>query len=237
MNDFLQSLRNGQAEKQRASKTRRRYDHSGRYTSPRFHSYGGYQSTRSQQMKRPSAPQQSGNQMPADDMSTSAMLAEAIETLSTHIETLAGNQDYLVRVQERTADMLERQAVAIERIVDYLSIVPKFEETTDTTDTSGKTFEHHCITLEKPQKANREAVEKSVVRKQGKIVTEKAQTHVSKDTERLDRDAVMEIIYNMRAEGATFDQVAHHLISLGQPTFSGRGEWHAQTIHRLCNEK
>jgi len=27
------------------------------------------------------------------------------------------------------------------------------------------------------------------------------------------------------------------LIELGQPTFSGRGEWHAQTIHRLCNKK
>ena len=38
----------------------------------------------------------------------------------------------------------------------------------------------------------------------------------------------------MRAKGKTFDEVAQHLINLGQPTFSGRGVWHAQTIHRIC---
>lgn len=238
MNDFLQSLRNGQAgKKQRVPKTRGSYDHSGRSTRPRFHSYGGYQSTRSQQMKRPAAPQQSGNQMPADDMSTSAMLAKAIEILSNHIETLTRNQDYLVSIQERKADMLERQAVAIERIVDHLNIVPKSEETTDTTDKFKKVVESHYIASKKSQKITQAPVEKAVVRRRKKIVTGKAKTHVFWNAGRLGRDAVMEIIYNMRAEGATFEKIAHHLISLGQPTFSGRGEWHAQTIHRLCNEK
>jgi len=47
----------------------------------------------------------------------------------------------------------------------------------------------------------------------------------------------MDIIESMRKEGATFDQVAKRLVDLGQPTFSGRGEWHAQTIHRLCSKK
>ncbi len=51
------------------------------------------------------------------------------------------------------------------------------------------------------------------------------------------REAVMEIVNTMRKNGATFDQVAQHLVALGQPTFSGRGEWHAQTVHRLCNTK
>ncbi len=47
----------------------------------------------------------------------------------------------------------------------------------------------------------------------------------------------MNIIQTMRNEGATYDQIAKHLVDLGQPTFSGRGEWHAQTIHRLCSRK
>jgi len=47
----------------------------------------------------------------------------------------------------------------------------------------------------------------------------------------------MDIIQSMRAKGDTFDMVAKRLVELGQPTFSGRGEWHAQTIHRLCNKK
>lgn len=55
--------------------------------------------------------------------------------------------------------------------------------------------------------------------------------------ELMSRDAVMEIVNSMRSQGATFDQVAQRLVELGQPTFSGRGEWHAQTVHRLCNTK
>ncbi|MCD4742045.1 MAG: hypothetical protein K8R67_06140 [Desulfobacteraceae bacterium] len=47
----------------------------------------------------------------------------------------------------------------------------------------------------------------------------------------------MDVIYGMREKGATYDDVAAQLISLGQPTFSGRGQWHAQTIHRLCTKK
>ncbi len=53
----------------------------------------------------------------------------------------------------------------------------------------------------------------------------------------LPREEVMKIIESMREKGATFDQVAKHLVDINQPTFSGRGEWHAQTVHRLCNRK
>lgn len=55
--------------------------------------------------------------------------------------------------------------------------------------------------------------------------------------ELLSRDEVLKIVNGMREKGATFDQVAQHLVELGQPTFSGRGEWHAQTVHRLCNSQ
>ncbi len=53
----------------------------------------------------------------------------------------------------------------------------------------------------------------------------------------LPREEVMHIIETMREKGATFDQVATYLVSINQPTFSGRGEWHAQPVHRLCNRK
>ena len=52
--------------------------------------------------------------------------------------------------------------------------------------------------------------------------------------ELLSREEIIEIINSMRAKGKTFDEVAQHLIDLDQPTFSGRGVWHAQTIHRIC---
>ena len=48
------------------------------------------------------------------------------------------------------------------------------------------------------------------------------------------KDDILTIIRNMRKEGATFAIIAEYLKDKGIPTFSGRGEWHAQTIHRLC---
>jgi hypothetical protein len=248
MNDFLQSLRNGQAEKPRTPKTRKNYDNSYHYTTQRFNSYGGggYQNTRNQNVKRPPIPAlQGGNGLPVDEASVTAMLADAVENLSNHIETLAKNQDYLINIQERMADMMERQAIAIERIVDHLNIAPgpDAEEPMEENEPAGS-FEHHYVTLHEPAPIETaEAsvapaeLERPVVRKRKKLIPQKAEEAVLADSGLLGRDAVMDIIHTMRSQGATFDQVAARLIELGQPTFSGRGEWHAQTIHRLCNKK
>ncbi len=48
------------------------------------------------------------------------------------------------------------------------------------------------------------------------------------------KDEIMSMIQEMRTNGATFSMIADDLKQKGIPTFSGRGEWHAQTIHRLC---
>lgn len=45
---------------------------------------------------------------------------------------------------------------------------------------------------------------------------------------------ILDIIRDMRKKGATFALIAEYLRDKDIPTFSGRGEWHAQTIHRLC---
>jgi len=77
-----------------------------------------------------------------------------------------------------------------------------------------------------------------VIRKRKKPVAAKnPSTETAADTALLPREKVMDIIQTMRRQNATYDQIAKHLVKLGQPTFSGRGEWHAQTIHRLCSKK
>jgi len=48
------------------------------------------------------------------------------------------------------------------------------------------------------------------------------------------KDDILTIIRTMRKKGSTFAIIADYLREKGIPTFSGRGEWHAQTIHRLC---
>lgn len=250
MNDFLQSLRNGQADKPRTPKTRRNSDNSYQHTnSSRFHSYGGYQNNKNQNMKRQPALRQVGNQLPMDDSAATSVLTEAIENLSSHVEIL-------INTQKKTTDILERQAIAIERIVDHLNIAPKKQPASEKGPVAKETVQHHSVTAKKQKPDTTEPVKapvkniklvkpsvKPVLRKRKKLVVKKAgkaaspQNKTLMDSKLLSREAIMDIIQSMRAESATFDQVASRLIELGQPTFSGRGEWHAQTIHRLCNKK
>ncbi len=51
---------------------------------------------------------------------------------------------------------------------------------------------------------------------------------------RYTKGEIIAMIKSMRKEGATFSVIAEYLKDKGIPTFSGRGYWHAQTIHRLC---
>lgn len=50
------------------------------------------------------------------------------------------------------------------------------------------------------------------------------------------REDVLDIIINMRKEGATYGKIADHLEDENIPTFSRKGKWHAQTVHRVCRE-
>ncbi|MCD4678700.1 MAG: hypothetical protein K8S18_22355 [Desulfobacula sp.] len=124
MNDFLQSLRSNHAEKQRMPMTRKNYDAAYDNPNHRFHSSRGYRNYGKQYMNSLSQPCHRGNQMPVDEVSPS-MLQGAIASLSNHVESLAENQKYLLAAQEKTAVMLERQVIAIERILDYLNISPE----------------------------------------------------------------------------------------------------------------
>ncbi len=48
---------------------------------------------------------------------------------------------------------------------------------------------------------------------------------------------VKDIIEKQRRNDMTYEEIAAYLHEKNIPTFSGRGRWHAQTIHRLLREK
>ncbi|WP_321494989.1 hypothetical protein [uncultured Desulfobacter sp.] len=261
MNDFLQSLRNGQAEKARTPKTRKNFDNSYYSNTSRFNSYGGsgYPNNRPSQMKRPipsGIPQVPGNQNPEE--SNSVLLVEILDNLSTQIDILVKNQEYMITIQERTADLLQRQADAVDIIMDRLNLTP------DQGGDIAPTFEHHYVSSQAPDEEIDGTVEDllraemaeeerrrtmaqddfqgantNIVKKRRKIVASPpaSEPSIGEAADLMPREEIMDIINSMREQGATYDQVAKHLIDLGQPTFSGRGEWHAQTIHRLCSNK
>ncbi len=53
----------------------------------------------------------------------------------------------------------------------------------------------------------------------------------------LSRDRILEMIEDMRKEQFSYEKIARSLKIQGIPTLSGKGEWHSQTISRLCQQK
>ncbi len=47
------------------------------------------------------------------------------------------------------------------------------------------------------------------------------------------KQELLDMINKLRDENMTYEEIAAHLQENNIPTFSGRGRWHAQTIHRL----
>ncbi len=292
MNDFLQNLRNTHLEDQRAqTKSRKNFDHSHQHsTNSRFHSQGSF--------SRPSQPQQHPKRVPCGQPQTgngsnvaqnkapnsnpagiveSALLADAIENLSSHLETLVKTQEYTAVIQEKVATALDNQTRVFEKMLDVfqecmgesasgnnysrgqkgggnsrLSSVEeasvKDEESDDQDQNRAQFFSGKSRTLlrKRPQTAGFVSSRTAHGELSGNgrftgqmdtIQTDSGKfTSMEKSSNALkSRKEIMDIIYSMRDEGATFDQVAKYLSDLGQPTFSGRGEWHAQTVHRLCN--
>lgn len=50
------------------------------------------------------------------------------------------------------------------------------------------------------------------------------------------RKKILQVIASMRDKGETFDNIALQLEKENLGTFSGRGQWHAQTVHRLYQD-
>ena len=51
-----------------------------------------------------------------------------------------------------------------------------------------------------------------------------------------DRDEITRIVLEMRDNGKTYKEIAQYLEDKKIPTFSRKGEWHAQTIHKICKQ-
>jgi hypothetical protein len=249
MNDFLKNLRSAQADKQRPGKKRKNYDTSYHYAAqsqhPRFQSFGG--GTRNARNTNAHSRKHEVEEMPMQQNDPAiSLLADAVDNLSSLVDVLAKNQEYLISVQEKANDTLDRQANAIEEIVSYLNFVT--DGYPDASYEKEEVYVEPAPRVAKPAKKRAKVKAKAKIEQpveQGRKVLKRKKSGekvgvvaaTSPDSQLLSREAIMDIIYGMREKGATYDEVATQLISLGQPTFSGRGEWHAQTIHRLCTKK
>lgn len=140
---------------------------------------------------------------------------DMMESIKDLLENIVENQERQIITETRKAD-------ALDRLVEVLSNLPG------------------GVPTEKVQADNENPVESAVesaVDSAAEPAVEppvKKRKRVSRKKDDPRRLRVMEIIESMRQENATYHEIAMQLEEEDLPTFSGRGKWHAQTVHRLC---
>ncbi|VFQ44130.1 hypothetical protein [Desulfoluna butyratoxydans] len=242
MSDFLQSIRNQSKDK--------RYQHNHQSRRPYDHNNGGHSNHHHNQQNHHNNQQQYQNnqnnsnnyhhrnnndnqnnyhrnndnrryhQRPRNDY---AQKDENLGLIKDLLETMVTQQNQAMEIHERRAIAEERKAEAIEEIASIISSLagaefPTIDKVVSGIDAVAREYEDELGLVDDepmddlPEQEAAPAAEMS-------------------------KDEIIGMIHKMRAQGSTYNEVAAHLTELGLPTFSGRGKWHAQTIHRLCQQE
>ncbi len=255
MNDFLQNPNNGQKNR-RGLRTRKVFDSSHSYNSnPKFHS-GKYQGVRNGNMQRPGNGRQ--NFQAGSGEKISLLSSETVDTIVSLVKAMTTNQELLLDVQERRVAAEERKADALENIAMYFSALSvqddlqtevgemtmdesfhEEEEKFSTEPCQMDDSTEFCSESEQgdSQSNIRKTINPGTTDIEKKEKSPDIPSKASRDKKVLSREEAMETIYRMRDQGSTFNQIAEYFIEIGQPTFSGKGKWHAQTIHRLLQKQ
>lgn len=186
----------------------------GRYTGNKRNPYDGHY--------YPSQEKRNGNERRNEQAQSQAKqsgtlfgkLEEFIPKIQSLLETITENQQYLIDLKQRQTHSGEIMASAFKDIVSLLqsfSGIPLPHPTTDQQNhqEQGDTTASSIKNLENTEMKS------------------------SADEKR----DVIKIMKKLRKKGGTYKEIAHFLNENNIPTFSNKGHWHAQTIHRLCSRQ
>jgi hypothetical protein len=149
----------------------------------------------------------------------SAALVENLPVIKAILEGISENQKRLADAEDRRARAEERKATVLESILDYAKQYFDAGMNISGIDTITKTAE--------------KSQEKDVISKE--TIMEPPPPAESESTDPLTpgREEVLAMISDMREKGSTYDQIAKQLETAGIATFSRKGQWRGQTVHRL----
>ncbi|OQY13015.1 MAG: hypothetical protein B6I31_02130 [Desulfobacteraceae bacterium 4572_19] len=177
----------------------------------------------------------------------SALSNDTVESLIHSIYEMIGNQKNQIFLQEQNILTEERKAIALENIAGCLQYLVSenisyeadhtngTKESVSITPNEKRAYKSDVVSPQFSETKNREQ-DKEKFTQMKNIIENQKKEQKSSITPDL-RNEIMDVINTMRVKKATYDEIAKYLVSLNLPTFSGRGEWHAQTIHRLCKKK
>lgn len=210
MNDFLQSIRNGSYSKDNGNTAKPRYNNGNNQRPRRVYDQsqnGNFMRNGNERKFRP----RTGNESFGSE-----------DTMTTIKDTLTA----ILTTQETSLAYAERRAIAEERKANAFEFIARHIG-----KLTGESFSPVMNTMN-ADLSNDTDLEAPVDHEFVRETTPDLFSTSSKS--KMNKDEVLDIIARMRREGATYNEIASHLSDLSLPTFSGRGKWHAQTIHRLC---
>lgn len=217
MNDFLQSIRNGSYAKDNGNNGKPRYNSPNNGQRPRrsYEPNGNYMRNGNERKFRPRTGVEG---LPADDTMT---------TIKDTLQAILANQETALAVAERKAIAEERKADAFEFIAQHIGSLVGENFVSGTESRRAADRDETPVAMDMAGDSEKSFAE-DTERILSSVRTEPKQAST------MDKDDILNIIAAMRREGSTYNEIATHLDELNLPTFSGRGKWHAQTIHRLC---
>jgi len=157
----------------------------------------------------------SGNDRRIRASRPSGVREETINSLKVAIDDIQTTLQDQLLITEKMAEANERQADALDQIADLFSV-----------------FMERVVTGSMPAPERHEQPVDISSDSEHIVVTEEDADAIRKTS----RTYILSLIDKLRHNHKTYDEIALYLTENDFPTFSGRGKWHAQTIHRLCQE-
>ena len=140
------------------------------------------------------------------------MVTEMVPEVKALLTKIEESQKKMIEVTERNTAAQERQADVLETIAVILQrLVAAAPDT---------------ASIAAPVAFSPEVERDHDVRVEEKIASPSL----------VDRDEVIDLIVGLREDGKTYKEIAQRLEDENIPTFSGKGAWHAQTVHKVCRK-
>lgn len=139
--------------------------------------------------------------------------AELLPEIKSLLETISENQKLLVANDKR-------KTLALENIAASLRLMSGNDEPIEIP-----------IAESAPEEPQVEAAAEDEVEA---MEAESDDDEAEDDPPRSTREEIRKIALELREQGKTYKEIAQYLDDKKFPTFSGKGGWHAPTIHKLC---
>lgn len=148
-------------------------------------------------------------------MADSGEMVEILDRISYFLEKLTDYQAKIVDSNQRLAEAEERRNIIFESIEAHLG---EFMASVTEGGIQLEKAEDSIPEIPIPENLDKKIEERIAERQAGLV----------------DRGMIVQMVKKMRKQGSTYEQIAKFLDEENIPTFSKKGKWHAQTIHRLC---